>query len=45
MLLYVKEVKELDFCNKYGIQINQRFIDPQNKYYYEDGLQIEKEVE
>ena len=45
MLLYVKEVKELSYASKFGVQMNQRFLDPQNKYIYEDGLQIEREVE
>ena len=44
MLLYVKEVKQLDFVNKFGVQMNQRFLDPQNKFIFEDGMNIEKEV-
>ena len=45
MLLYVKEVKQLDYINKFGVQMNQRFLDPQNKYIVEDGMNIEREVE
>lgn len=45
MLLYVKEVKEQDYINKFGVQINQRFLDPTNMYTFEDGMRIEKEVE
>lgn len=32
MLLYVKEVKELDYTSKFGVQINQRFLDPDNMH-------------
>ena len=42
MLLYVKEVKQLPFASKFGVQMNQRFIDPDNKYIFEDGLQVER---
>jgi hypothetical protein len=45
-LLYVKEVKEMSYNRKFGVLINQRFIDPVNKFSYEeDGTEIEKEVE
>jgi len=42
MLLYVKEVKQQDYANKFGVQMNQRFLDPQNMYIFEDGLNIER---
>lgn len=45
MLLYVKEIKEQDYLNKFGVQINQRFLDPSNMYTFEDGLRVEREVE
>lgn len=45
MLLYVKEIKEQPYTNKFGVQINQRFLDPNNMHTFEDGLRIEKEVE
>jgi hypothetical protein len=45
MLLYVKEVKQLDFVSKFGVQMNQRFLDPENKNIFEDGMLIEREVE
>lgn len=41
LLLYVKEVKQLPYLNKFGVLMNQRFIDPTNKYTIEeDGTQI-----
>lgn len=40
MLLYVKEVKELDFVSKFGVQINQRFLDPSNMFMVEDGIRV-----
>ncbi len=42
MLLYVKQVKQLEYASKFGVQINQRFIDPLNMHTYEDGLRVEK---
>ncbi len=45
-MLFVKEVKQLDFTDKFGVLINQRFFDPDVKYTYEDdGTQIEKTVD
>lgn len=44
-LIFVREVKSLPFDEFKSILLNQRFFDPQNKYYYdEDGAQVEKEV-
>lgn len=45
MLLYVKEVKKLDYAKKFGVLINQRFFDPNNrKAYDEDGTEYDREV-
>jgi hypothetical protein len=42
-LVFVKEVKTVPFEKKYGILINQRFFNPDDRYYYEeDGTRIEK---
>lgn len=40
-LVFVKEVKELDFEKKFGVMLNQRFFSPDDMYYYEeDGTRI-----
>jgi hypothetical protein len=45
-MLFVKEVKELDYADKFGVMINQRFFNPLERYTYEDdGTQIEKHVD
>jgi hypothetical protein len=36
MLIYVKEVKKLEYFKKFGVLINQRFFDPNNKVAYEE---------
>jgi hypothetical protein len=41
LLLYVKEIKRVPFASKYGVLMNQRFYDPNNRYSYEDdGTQV-----
>lgn len=45
-LVFVKEIKEVDYQSKFGIMINHRFFDPYDQFHYEDdGLKVEKEVE
>jgi hypothetical protein len=45
-MLFVKEVKELEYTDKFGVMINQRFFNPLERYAYEDdGTQIEKLVD
>ena len=45
-VIFVKEVKELDFQSKFGVLINQRFFSPDQRFRYEDdGTQIENDVE
>ena len=40
-MLFVKEVKELNYADKFGVLINQRFFNPDERYTYEDdGTQI-----
>lgn len=40
-MLFVKEVKELNYTDKFGVLINQRFFNPDERYTYEDdGTQI-----
>ncbi len=42
----MKDVKELEYADKFGVLINQRFFNPLERYAYEDdGTQIEKLVE
>ena len=44
-LVFVKELKSVQYEKKFGVFLNQRFFDPSDKYYYEDdGTKIEKEV-
>jgi hypothetical protein len=39
----VKEVKSFAFEKKFGVLLNQRFFNPDDRYYYEeDGTPIEK---
>jgi hypothetical protein len=46
LLLYIKELKELDYAKKFGVIMNQRFVDNANRYIVEeDGTRIEREVE
>lgn len=46
MLVYIKEVKQEEFQKKFGVLINQRFFDPNNRVAYEeDGTEYEREVE
>lgn len=45
-MLFVKEVKELNYADKFGVLINQRFFNPDERYTYEDdGTQIQKLVD
>jgi hypothetical protein len=45
-MVFVKEIKSMEFNSKYGILINQRFSDPNDQYdYEEDGTAIEKSVQ
>ena len=45
-LIFVKEVKQLEYHDKFGVMINQRFFDHEQRFMYEDdGTQIEKTVE
>ena len=45
-LVFVKELKSVQYEKKFGVFLNQRFFNPFDKYYYEDdGTQIEKEVD
>ena len=40
-LVFVKEIKQVDYSPKFGIMINHRFFDPQDQYHYEDdGLKV-----
>lgn len=40
-MLFVKEVKELDYADKFGVLINQRLFDPLERYTYDDdGTQV-----
>lgn len=40
-LVFVKEVKLVPYDKKFGVFINQRFYDPDDRYYYEeDGNKI-----
>lgn len=42
-LIFVREVKSLPFERKFGVLLNQRFFNPDDRYYYEeDGTRIEK---
>ena len=42
-LIFVREVKSLPFEKKFGVLLNQRFFNPDDRYYYEeDGTRIEK---
>lgn len=42
-LIFVREVKTLPFEKKFGVLLNQRFFNPDDRYYYEeDGTRIEK---
>ena len=46
MLIFVKELKQLDYARKFGVLMNQRFFDPMDRVVYEeDGTEVEKEVE
>lgn len=36
MLAYVKEVKKVEHVKKFGVLINQRFFDPNNRIAYEE---------
>jgi hypothetical protein len=45
-LIFVREVKQVPFEKKFGVLINQRFFNPDDRYYYEeDGTRIEKETD
>lgn len=44
-LVFVKELKEVDYFKKFGVMINQRFFNPDDMHYYEeDGNKVEKEI-
>lgn len=44
-ILFVRELKSQPYEKKFGVLMNQRFFNPDDRYYYEeDGTQIEKEV-
>lgn len=44
-IVFVKEIKSMEFTNKYGVLINQRISDPQDEFEYEeDGTRLEKPV-
>ena len=40
-LVFVREVKSLPFKKNFGVLLNQRFFNPDDRYYYEeDGTRI-----
>ena len=44
-LVFVKEVKTRPYEKKFGVLLNQRFLMPDNRYYYdEEGNAVEREV-
>lgn len=42
-LVFLKEIKQMDYISKFGITLNHRFYDPYDQFIYtEDGLKEEK---
>lgn len=44
-VVFVRELKSQPYSKKFGVLMNQRFFNPDDRHYYEeDGTKIEKEV-
>ena len=45
-LVFVKELKSVNYEKKFGVFLNQRFFNPNDQYSYEDdGTRVEKSVD